>query len=354
MPPNPKLSPAVIAALPGGKRNASPPNPPLSEDNSVRRPEPAFTPLDEILGTRSASVSPPVSTTWPDQQLNLPTIGDVWQRMPAEKQRATVPLAGYPTIHRRASQRSPGVGGTTQFPGSRYDAGSAGTNNSTGTADVVLSSLPAGSWHVPGIMGLAGLYTGHVSKPSTAASPTAATTKPRTAGSSATYAPYGFVARNQWTKSPPIPKLLVRIDRPYTEIVFHDTSTKQTPQSVYDLHVNGNGWGDVGYHYMIDRNGKIYAGRNLVYEGAHVSGHNPGKIGIAFLGDYTTQDNTRAQIDSAGYLVDELSRRFPTINRLSNHGMYDIHRNIERGMSSNYQLERKAIEKKMYWGPDSK
>src|SRR5262249_47022704 len=122
--------------------------------------------------------------------------------------------------------------------------------------------------------------------------------------------------------------------------------------SVYDEHVNENRWGDIGYHFMIDRDGTIYEGRSLRYQGAHVSGHNPGKIGIAFLGDYTTQDNTRAQIGSARYLIDELSDRFPAINRMSNHGMYDIHRNIERGMSANYQLERKAIEKGMYWGPN--
>jgi hypothetical protein len=54
MPPYYKLSPAFIAMLLDNKRRASPPDPPLSDD-SVQRPEPAFTPLEEILGERSVT-----------------------------------------------------------------------------------------------------------------------------------------------------------------------------------------------------------------------------------------------------------------------------------------------------------
>jgi hypothetical protein len=49
--------------------------------------EPQITPLEEILGERRAAVSPPASAK-AEPQLNLPTIGDVWQRMQAEKQDA--------------------------------------------------------------------------------------------------------------------------------------------------------------------------------------------------------------------------------------------------------------------------
>ena len=41
------------------------------------------------------------------------------------------------------------------------------------------------------------------------------------------------------------------------------------------------GWGDVGYNYMIGPGGQIYECRSLAYDGAHVAGHNAGNIGIA-------------------------------------------------------------------------
>jgi len=81
MPPYYKLSPAFIAGLLDPKKKASPPDPSSAPD----LPERDFTPLEEILGERPAPVSPPPSATRPEPQLNLPTIGDVWDRMQAQR-----------------------------------------------------------------------------------------------------------------------------------------------------------------------------------------------------------------------------------------------------------------------------
>lgn len=164
----------------------------------------------------------------------------------------------------------------------------------------------------------------------------------------------GVIRRRTWESSPPIISRLKVIDRPYDEIVFHHTSTRRTAQSVYDLHVGERKWGDVGYHFMISADGRVFEGRSLKYEGAHVSGKNPGKIGIAFLGDYTLMPNTAKQISSARHLIDQLRARYPTIKRLSDHGMYDSSRVGEGVMSANYYLQRMAIERRMAWGPELK
>ncbi len=163
------------------------------------------------------------------------------------------------------------------------------------------------------------------------------------------------VPRKGWTQSQANPQDMKKASLgtksgPYTEIVFHHTSTRKTPQSVYDLHVKGNGWADVGYHYMIDVDGTVYTGRDLAYEGAHVKGHNPGKIGIAFLGDYTSRPNTPEQLAASRQLVDSLTSRYKSINRLSNHGMYDPERVPEASMSANKYLEDVAIMKGLVWG----
>ena len=44
-------------------------------------------------------------------------------------------------------------------------------------------------------------------------------------------------------------------------------------------HVDGNGWSDIGYHYVILIDGTVEAGRPLWRKGAHTKGHN-NDIGI--------------------------------------------------------------------------
>lgn len=51
------------------------------------------------------------------------------------------------------------------------------------------------------------------------------------------------------------------------------------------------GWSDIGYHYVIKRNGTLETGRDrdndgkiLEETGAHVYGHNTGTLGICLIG----------------------------------------------------------------------
>tara|TARA_R100001440_G_scaffold75307_1_gene102202 strand:- start:6451 stop:6921 length:471 start_codon:yes stop_codon:yes gene_type:complete len=47
---------------------------------------------------------------------------------------------------------------------------------------------------------------------------------------------------------------------------------------------NGNGWSDIGYHFVIGRSGEIESGRALDKVGAHVKGDNKFSIGICYVG----------------------------------------------------------------------
>ena len=70
---------------------------------------------------------------------------------------------------------------------------------------------------------------------------------------------------------------------------------------VQDYHQNAKGWIDIGYHFLIDPAGNIFEGRPILAEGAHVSGHNPGNIGISILGNYhppVSNEVTQASADS--------------------------------------------------------
>lgn len=74
---------------------------------------------------------------------------------------------------------------------------------------------------------------------------------------------------------------------PTTEI-----EAAQYMRAVYQFHTVSRGWGDVGYHYLIDPFGNIYEGRygGDFVTGAHVGKHNIGNLGIALMGNYISCD----------------------------------------------------------------
>jgi N-acetylmuramoyl-L-alanine amidase len=57
-------------------------------------------------------------------------------------------------------------------------------------------------------------------------------------------------------------------------------------------HVEGNGWWDIGYNFLVDKYGQVFEGRyggvdrNVI--GAHTMGFNNGSVGVAVIGDYSS------------------------------------------------------------------
>lgn len=74
----------------------------------------------------------------------------------------------------------------------------------------------------------------------------------------------------------------------YKYITVHSSATQPLPHITVDTirgwHVNGNGWSDIGYHYIIESDGSVRTGRPLTQVGAHVKGHNKSNIGICLVG----------------------------------------------------------------------
>lgn len=58
-------------------------------------------------------------------------------------------------------------------------------------------------------------------------------------------------------------------------------------QRIQRDHMGERGYGDIGYHYLIDPSGRIWQGRDLRYQGAHANKeHNIGNVGICLLGNF--------------------------------------------------------------------
>ncbi len=83
-----------------------------------------------------------------------------------------------------------------------------------------------------------------------------------------------------------------------THLVIHHTAGSNnisqdyaaTVRSIWSQHTYTNNWGDIGYNFLIDAYGKVYAGRaggnNAI--GAHC-GYNAGTMGVSVMGTYTSE-----------------------------------------------------------------
>ena len=66
------------------------------------------------------------------------------------------------------------------------------------------------------------------------------------------------------------------------------------------------GWSDIGYHYVIRRNGRLEIGRPLWRVGAHARGHNRDSIGVCLIGGVDAEDRTKADCNYTSAQWDEL------------------------------------------------
>ncbi len=90
-----------------------------------------------------------------------------------------------------------------------------------------------------------------------------------------------------------------RMTTPYRITVHHTaeplfgTSVGATAADVrhhQQQHMNARGFADIGYHFLIDRAGRVVEGRPLYAQGAHAKGkNNIGNIGICLLGNFVPQ-----------------------------------------------------------------
>ena len=107
----------------------------------------------------------------------------------------------------------------------------------------------------------------------------------------------------------------------------NDSDPAGTIRAIYYYQAVTQAWGDIGYHLLIDEQGRVYEGRwsgsdpvptfeSTVAPGTappmvtagHIAGYNTGNLGVCLLGNFTGQGPTAAAYDSLVTVLASLAR----------------------------------------------
>jgi hypothetical protein len=118
---------------------------------------------------------------------------------------------------------------------------------------------------------------------------------------------YGILPRSAWAKAGPD---MARVDamdgvrlitfhhsgdpRPFVTSDYAETA--QHLEYVREYHRSRN-FQDIGYHFAIDRAGRVWQLRSLKFQGQHVRYNNEHNVGVVVLGNFDLQGMTQAQRD---------------------------------------------------------
>jgi N-acetylmuramoyl-L-alanine amidase len=110
--------------------------------------------------------------------------------------------------------------------------------------------------------------------------------------------------------------------RPINKIIIHCSATPEGRDVKIDTirqwHLD-KGWNDIGYHYVIELDGQIQAGRPVELLGSHCLGQNKFSIGICYVGgmnkSMSKAKDTRTpdQKESLIKLIADLRKKFPNL-----------------------------------------
>jgi len=102
-----------------------------------------------------------------------------------------------------------------------------------------------------------------------------------------------IISRKEWKARerrdfeilPVTPTPYVVIHHGGTRNYCHDQeSCSAIVRSYQNWHMDGQGWWDIGYNFLVGEDGNAYEGRGWDYVGAHAPGYNSQSIGICVPG----------------------------------------------------------------------
>ncbi len=127
---------------------------------------------------------------------------------------------------------------------------------------------------------------------------------------------YWYVPRRTWTDQSVDLSNIDPMMKPIYRITIHhsgeygDATAEPRPmlRLIEKVHMRDRGWACIGYHFIIDREGTVYEGRPVKYQGAHAGGdNNIGNIGVSLLGDFNQERVPATQAKALAFVLERLT-----------------------------------------------
>ncbi|XP_026231734.1 peptidoglycan recognition protein 5 [Anabas testudineus] len=119
-----------------------------------------------------------------------------------------------------------------------------------------------------------------------------------------------IVSRPQWGAAAPQQK--ERLKGSAQRVIIHHTAfpsctslteCKDQLISIQRLHMQERGFDDIGYNFLVGRDGTVFEGRGWGVAGAHSKGNNHDSLGIAFMGNFNNDTPSNEEISSVKQLL---------------------------------------------------
>ncbi len=111
--------------------------------------------------------------------------------------------------------------------------------------------------------------------------------------------------------------------RPLSQVNYlaiHHTAgpDTQTPEEIANYHINNNGWGGIGYHFLIAKDGTVFYVGDISTARANVANLNEQVLGICLIGNFTEgRIPSNQQLDSAHKLCDFFINDYPDLSNVA-------------------------------------
>lgn len=182
--------------------------------------------------------------------------------------------------------------------------------------------------------------------------PPTSSARPTQAPSSASYGlPPNVMPRSAWTNAGVIRSLANPMNGVNKITIHHDAIPSENIRTQRDAVARLNsvrashlreGWADIGYHYVIDPQGRVWEARPLGFQGAHVKDRNENNIGVMCMGNFEQQRPTSQQTAALDAFVASLMQRHKIpANRVYTHQELGQTRCPGRNLQ-NYMLATRA------------
>lgn len=122
--------------------------------------------------------------------------------------------------------------------------------------------------------------------------------------------------------------------RDINEVIVHITASNDnaTVEDIRQGHIQ-RGFSDIGYHWIVDRQGVVHKGRDEDIIGSHVAGYNADTIGISYIargkdsdqnGEYGKYMTESQRIALEKKIADILMRHKLEVKDVSGHNQYNL------------------------------